>query len=359
MKAAVCYAFGQPLVVEEIEIDPPEAGEVCVRMTAVAICHSDLHIVRGDWGGDLPVVVGHEGAGIVDLVGPGVTQVREGDPVVVSLLRACGRCESCTTGLPHLCSGTFAIGTESRLRTLHGQTIRQGMNTAAFAEYAIVDQSQLARVPETLPARVAALLACGVITGYGAVVNRARVKPGSSVVVIGAGGVGMNAIQGARLSGARTIVAVDIRPEKLAAAEAFGATHGILAGENDVKAALKALTEDRLADYVFVTVGSTAAAEQAFALARRRGTVVFVGVPDWKTRIEIPIGLTILSEKTITGSFMGTTRLSEDIPFLVDLYQKGRLKLDELISECYTLERINEALEATESGLALRNVILF
>jgi S-(hydroxymethyl)glutathione dehydrogenase/alcohol dehydrogenase len=202
-------------VVEDIEIDPPKTGEVKVRMVATAICHSDLHVIQGEWGGELPVVAGHEGAGIVEDIGPGVNLVHKGDHVVVSLLRSCGRCESCATGAPHLCEGEFTLNSESRLHNRQGQSIRHGLNTAAFAEYVVVDQSQLAPVPKEMPLESAALIACGVITGYGAVVNRAQVEPGSSVVVIGVGGVGLNSIQGARLAGAHPIIAIDLLDSNL------------------------------------------------------------------------------------------------------------------------------------------------
>src|SRR5262245_60861658 len=231
MKAAVCYAFGKPLVVEEVEIAAPQSGEVKVRLAATAICHSDVHLIRGEWGGDLPVVAGHESAGVVEEVGENVTLVRPGDAVVVSLLRACGRCFYCTTGLPHMCGARFALERESRLRNQRGEALHQGIRTAGFAEYAVVDQSQVVKVPSDMPLDRAALLACGVITGLGAVVNTARVGPGESVVVIGTGGVGLNAIQGAVLAGAHPIVAVDRLDVKLAAAREFGATHTINAAQ--------------------------------------------------------------------------------------------------------------------------------
>jgi NDMA-dependent alcohol dehydrogenase len=359
VKAAVCYEYGQPLVIEEIEIDPPQTGEVKVRMAATAICHSDVHVIRGEWGGELPVVAGHEGAGIVEEVGPGVNLVHKGDHVVVSLLRSCGRCEPCTTGIPHLCDSEFALQSESRLHNRQGQSIRHGLNTAAFAEYVIVDQSQLVPVPKEMPLETAALLACGVITGLGAVVNRAQVEPGSSVVVIGAGGVGLNSVQGACLAGAHPIIAIDLLDSKLEASYAFGATHTLNAINEDVEAAVSEITGGRLADYVFVTVGNVSAAEQAYSLTRKRGMVVLVGIPDWITAMPVPIGPTILSEKTITGSLMGTTRLSVDVPRLVALYEDNRLKLDELITARYSLSQINDAIETTQSGTVLRNVILF
>jgi Zn-dependent alcohol dehydrogenase len=346
-------------VIEEISIEPPKAGEVKVRMAATAICHSDIHLIRGEWGGEVPVVAGHEGAGIVEQVGSGVGLVREGDHVVVSLLRACGRCRFCTTGAPHLCEGTFALQSESRLRNERGQTILQGIRTAAFAEYVIVDQSQLVPVPNAMPLESAALLACGVITGLGAVVNTAQVTAGSSVAVLGVGGVGLNAIQGARLVGAHPIIAIDLIDTKLQTALAFGATHTVSAMRDDVQTSVSEITGGRLADYVFVTVGNIAAAELAYSLTGKRGAIVFVGVPDWVSKVPIPMGLTIVSEKTITGSFMGTTRLSVDVPWLVALYEAKRLKLDELITARYALHQINEAIVSTESGAALRNVIIF
>ena len=194
MRAAVCYKFGQPLVVEEITIDPPQTGEVKVRLAATAICHSDIHLIRGEWGMRTPVIAGHEGVGVVEEVGVGVTHTRPGDSVVVCLVRSCGGCFYCTRGSPPMCEGGVALSKESRLRNESGDRIHQGLSTAAFAEYVIVDRSQVIPVPAQMPLAAAALLGCGVLTGVGAVVNTARVEPGSSVVVIGLGGVGLNAV---------------------------------------------------------------------------------------------------------------------------------------------------------------------
>lgn len=360
MKAAVCYEFGKPLVIEEVELDPPQRGEVKVRMVATAICHSDIHALKGDWGGTVPVVVGHEAAGIVEEVGENVTLARPGDHVVVSLLRSCGRCFYCTTGSPHLCEAEFALTTESRLRNKQGQEIRQGIKTAAFAEYVVVDQSQVIQVPPEMPLDSAALLACGVITGLGAVVNTAKVEPESSAVVIGLGGVGLSAIQGAALAGAYPIIALDLLQSKLAVAGLFGATHTVLAGQpEEAELMVKELTDGRGADYVFVTVGSVPALTQAFSLIRRGGTIVIVGIPEASARLAFAISQCVWSEQRIIGSSMGSTRLSVDVPRLVKLYQHGRLKLDEMISARYPLEQINEAIAAVEKGEALRNVIVF
>jgi NDMA-dependent alcohol dehydrogenase len=359
MKAAICYEFGQPLRVEDVEIDAPCKGEVKVRLAATGICHSDVHLIRGEWGGDLPVVAGHEAAGVVEEVGDDVMLTQPGDRVVVSLIRSCGRCFYCATGSPQQCEGTFALQTESRLRTKRGVPLRQGLMTAAFAEYTIVDQSQVVPVPDDMPLDRAALLACGVITGVGAVTNIARVTPGSSVVVIGLGGVGLNAVQGAVLAGAFPIIALDVLDTKLVAARTFGASHAVNAGRADALSVVKDLTGGRRADYVFVTVGSPAAVAQGLTLVRREGTVAIVGIPDRGAGVPLGIAELVLTGKRVIGCLMGATRLRVDVPRLVALYQQGRLKLDELITARYPLEQINEAIAAMERGEALRNVVVF
>jgi NDMA-dependent alcohol dehydrogenase len=359
MRAAVCYEFGKPLAIEDVAIDPPQAGEVLVRMRACAICHSDIHALRGDWNETLPAVFGHEAAGVVESLGPGVTSVRPGDPVVVSLLRACGRCFYCAIGAPHQCEGaaTFALATETRLHARNGEPIRQGVNCAAFAEYAVVHESQLVVIDREMPLDRACLLACGVITGLGAAVNTAQVRPETSVVVCGAGGVGLNAVQGALLAGARAIVALDPVEAKRAAARAFGATHAFDPSRPDLVEVIRQITDGRGADYAIVAVGSAPAIEQAWELVRKGGTVVVVGIARSGDTISLPAGPN--GEKRLLGSGMGSTRLSVDVPRLVDLYRQGRLKLDELVTARYPLEQINEAIESVERGEALRNVIVF
>jgi S-(hydroxymethyl)glutathione dehydrogenase/alcohol dehydrogenase len=359
VKAAVCYAFGALLSVEEVEIDPPQAGEVKVRLAATGICHSDIHMIKGDWAGRLPMVPGHEAAGIVEEVGDGVTRVQPGMPVVVSLLHSCGRCFYCVRGLSYHCEGAFALQMQSRLHNQGGERLAHALQTAAFAEYAIVDQSQLVPLPPAIPLDCAALLACSVITGVGAVVNTAQARPGESVVVIGTGGVGLNAIQGARLVGAHPIIAIDTLETKLAASRTFGATHAILVGTEDPLTAVKDLTNGRGADHVVVTVGSTAAIAQGMSLLRREGTLVIVGLPHHSATVPLPVFGLAMAGQRILGSSMGSTRLSADVPWLVGLYQQGRLKLDELITARYPLEHINEAIASTETGEALRNMIAF
>lgn len=359
MKAAVCYAFGEPLSVEEIELAPPQRGEVRVRLAATAICHSDLHTLDGEWAPRLPVVAGHEAAGVVEVVGEGVTQTQPGARVVVSLLRACGHCYFCARGDSYLCETKYALDRESRLRNASGESLIQGVYVGAFAEAVVVDQSQVVRVPDEMPLDRACLLACGVITGIGSAIHVAHVEPGSSVVVIGAGGVGLNAIQGAALAGAARILALDTLDNKLDAARTFGATDTINVGTEDVRARVRALTGGRGADVALVTVGSTAAFEQAQKLIRKGGTVVIAGLPQWTATAPVQVAEFGFSGQRILGSHMGSTRLAVDIPWLVDLYLQGRLKLDELVTARYPLERINEAIDSMRRGQALRNVIVF
>ncbi|CAN5505168.1 zinc-dependent alcohol dehydrogenase family protein [soil metagenome] len=369
MKAAICYTYGDPLVVEDIELAPPKAGEVRVQLAAAAICHSDVHLIRGDWRQDFPVmsgeqtvgvVAGHEASGIVEEIGPGVTLVEPGDHVVVTLMRSCGRCFFCATGQTHLCEGDYALNDETRMRTKDGRPLFQGLRTSAFADQTVVDQSQLVPIPKEIPLESAALIACGVITGLGAVVNTAKVPPGSSVVVIGCGGVGLNSVQGAKLSGAHPIIAIDLLDNKLDAARKFGATHTINASnESDPAGAVRELTHGRGADYAFVTVGDARPVTDAIEMVRRGGEVTMVGIPEAEATVPLSIPGSVGKEIRLMGSVMGSTRLSVDVPRLVDLYQGDRLLLDELITNRYPLEEINEAIESMERGEALRNVIVF
>ena len=360
MKAAVCYEFGKPLVVEDVSLDPPQRQEVRVKLAACAICHSDIHSIEGAWGGWLPVVYGHEAAGIVVETGPDVTAINEEDRVVVSLIRSCGRCYFCANGSPILCEARFALDKEPRLHLLDGTAIRMGIKTGAFAEEVVVHQSQLAILPQDFSLELASLLACGVITGFGAVVNTAQVRPGDSVIIVGAGGVGLNSVQGARLSGADPIIAIDLLPNKLQAAAQFGATHTINAAEvEDIVAEIRALTGGRGADYVFVTVGSGAAMAQGLKMIRRGGTLVIVGMPPAGVKVALEAVDFAYDGQRVLGSNMGASRLSKDIPYLVSLYKGGRLKLDELITGRYPLEQINEAIDSVNRGKALRNIIVF
>jgi S-(hydroxymethyl)glutathione dehydrogenase / alcohol dehydrogenase len=359
VKAAVCRAFGAPLEIEELRLAPPEREEVRVKVAACAVCHSDVHFAEGAWGGELPAVAGHEAAGVVEEIGPGVPGVRPGDRVVVSLLRSCGRCFFCTRGESHLCEAVLPIDRDVRLRTPDGEPVHQAMRTAAFAEEVVVHESQLAVIPPSLGFDVASLIGCGVLTGLGAVTERAGVKEGASVVVVGTGGVGLNAVQGAVIAGAREIVGIDVSPGKREAALRFGATHAMDPRAGDPREQLRALTGGRGADYVLVTVGSTEAIEQGLSWLRRGGTLVVVGMPPAGEKIGVVAVDLAHDDIRLLGSKMGSARLAEAVPQIVELYEQGRLRLDELVSARYPLERINEAIAASGDGSALRNVIVF
>lgn len=357
MKAAVCHAFGAPLVIEEVVLRPPGPGEVQVEVEACAICHSDILYAEGAWGGHLPAVYGHEAAGRIVALGEGVRGFAPGDAVLVTLLRACGHCRSCTLGRPYMCE-TPVDRVNGPLSLPDGTPVEQGVSTAAFAEQVVVHHSQIVALPDDIAMDVASLLACGVITGTGAVINTARVPAGATAVVIGAGGVGLNTIQGCALSGASRIIAIDLSDDKLAAAREFGATDGLRADMKGLRKAVQALTEGRGADYVFVTVGVISAYQGAPALAARGGTVVMVGMPPSGAVMSVEPVIVAATSQTLTGSNMGATVLRRDIPYLVDLYRQGRLKLDALITRRYRLEQINEAIADTRAGHARRNVII-
>lgn len=359
MKAAVCHEFGQPFCIEDVTLAAPGQGEIEVTLAACAICHSDIHYAEGAWGGDLPAVYGHEAAGRVTRVGDGVRRVKLGDPVVVTLIRSCGQCHYCAQATPVACDATFHLDAETPLASSDGHPLVHGLRTGAFAEKVVVEESQAVAVPQDMPMDAAALLACGVITGYGAVANTAAMRPGATVAVIGCGGVGLNSVQGAALNGASVVVGIDMVEEKLDAAQRFGATHAFRAADTDLAGKVRAVTGGRGADYVFVTVGAKAAIDQACALLAKGGAVVLVGMPESGVSAEYDPGSLAAHGQRILGSKMGSARIQVDIPYLVELYRQGRLKLDELISGRYPLERINEAIADVKAGRALRNVIVF
>ena len=359
MKAAVCRAFGEPLVIEDLVLDPPQAGELRVKIAACAICHSDIHYMDGAWGGTLPAVYGHEGAGVVVEAGPGVEYPGVGDHVIVTLLRSCGRCPCCDQGMSYVCESVFPVDREGRLKRKDGTPVLQGLRTGAFAEEVVVHHSQVLAVPRSMPPESASLLACGVITGFGAVARTAQIPAGCSVVVVGAGGVGLNSIQGAAICGARQVIAVDVVDKKLESALAFGATATVNGAEGHVGDAVRRLTDGRGADYVFVTVGNARAMEEAMDMIRPGGTTVIVGMPAVGEMSAFETQAIAGYSQRILGSKMGSTRLQVDVPPLIDLYRDGRLKLDELITRTYPLDEINEAIAAVKRGEALRNVIVF
>ena len=356
VKAAICHAFGQDLTIEEITLRPPGPGEVEVQLEAVAICHSDISYIDGAWGGALPAVYGHEAAGRITALGAGVTGCAIGQKTLVTLIRSCGTCGSCASGAPVYCDGNSDAG--ATITLADGTPAAKPMDCGAFAEAVIVHQSQLAPLPDDMPADVASLLACGVITGIGAVVNTARVRPGQNVVVIGAGGVGLNSIQGARIAGAARIIAMDLSAEKLADARAFGATDGVLASTAKPWKEIARLTNGRMADAVFVTVGAIPAYDQAPRFLGRGGMVYAVGMPHSGARADYEPVILAAMGQGIRGTKMGDTVLARDIPWMVDMYAQGRLQLDALISRRWRLNQINEAIADTRAGNARRNVIM-
>lgn len=357
MRAAVCRNFGAPMSLETLSIAPPGPGQIAVRTSACAICHSDIAYADGIWNSALPAVLGHEAAGIVTAYGAGVTGFSKGDRVLVTLIRACGTCPACALDRPTSCDSAYAT-TASPLTDASGAPVTQGMLTAGFAEQMVVDTSQCVPLPDDINLDVAALLACGVITGVGAVTNTAKLAPGQTAAVIGAGGVGLNTIQGCRIAGASKTIAVDLTQDKLDTARDFGATDTILSGP-DLESSVRELTNGRGVDFAFVTVGAAPVFQAAPDLLAPGGAMVMVGLTGSDDTVTYkPVNLSALNQ-SLLGSRMGQTVLSRDIPALLDLYRTGALKLDELITGRYRLDQINEAIAETRSGNARRNVIVF
>jgi S-(hydroxymethyl)glutathione dehydrogenase/alcohol dehydrogenase len=359
MRAAVCRAFGAPLRIEEVAIRGPRPGEVLVRTAACAICHSDVAFADGEWDGPLPAVYGHEAAGVVADVGARDGELRVGDHVVVTLVRSCGRCAQCAAGRPALCEDLPPHDHDPVLTGADGEMIHQAMRTSAFAEFVTVHESQVTAVPPDVPPEAACLLGCSVLTGFGAVMNTAAVRPGSTIVVLGAGGVGLNCIQGAVLAGAAEIIAVDLAAARLSAARAVGATQVIDAASHDTATAVRDLTGGRGAGYVFVAGGTASLIELGCSLLRRGGTLVAAGIPRSGATVTLDPVAIADSSLRILGSKLGDSRPRQDIPKLVQLYRDGRLKLDELAGGRYQLDRINDAIAAARAAEQLRPVLTF
>jgi NDMA-dependent alcohol dehydrogenase len=365
MKAAVLYATREPLQIEDLTIENPRQGEVMVRVAAGGVCHSDLHVIHGDLPAPLPVVLGHEGAGVVEKVGSGVNGFAPGDHVLLLWRASCGECRHCLSGRPALCelgagirwTGHLTDGT-SRFRR-GDQEIRHFAGVSSFGELTVLPQEGLVKIDPTIPLEKAAIVGCAVMTGVGAVINTARVEPGASVVVIGCGGVGLNAIQGSALAGAEKIIAVDLLDNKLAYASQFGATHLVNGRQVDAIEAVKEATGGGGADYVFEVIGNPKVMAQAYQMTRRGGTLVIVGVAPAGAEVSFPASSIMLDEKTIRGSLYGSCRPKLDAPRMLNLYKSGKLKLDELISREYPLDQINEAFAALERGEVARSIVRF
>lgn len=363
-KAVVCRELNQPVVVEEIEVEAPRRGEVMIKLAACGVCHSDLSATNGTIPFPPPVVLGHEGAGVVVQVGEAVSGLAVGDHVVSSFVSMCGKCRYCVTGRPQLCDQaakaayTLPDGTV-RTRDLAGQSLNVFSGCGVMAEYATLHVDNVVKVDPDIPLDRAALIGCGVMTGFGAVANTARVEPGAIAVVFGCGGVGLNAIQGCAIAGAAMIVAVDTSEQKLELARQFGASHTVNAkGEENVVKTIRKLTGGG-ADYAFECVGYGDIVAQAYGCLRKGGKAVVVGVAPPKDLTSIRTASLTFEEKTLTGSYFGSARPQQDFPRLLALYKARRLKLDELITCSYTIDEAPQAFADLAAGRNARGVIVF
>ena len=359
MKAAVLHEVNQPLQMEEIDVALPGPREVLVRTKASGVCHSDLHFVEGLYTTTMPVVLGHEAAGIVEAIGSQVNYVSPGDRVICCLSVFCGQCERCTTGRPVLCSRTGLVRGQDEAPRLSqgGASVTQFANLGAYAEMMLVHENSLVKIEQDIGFEQMALIGCGATTGLGAAMNTAKVEPGSTVAVIGCGGVGLNAIQGAKLAGALRIIAIDGVEDKLTLAREFGATDVIDASSGDVETKVKDLTKGGV-DYSFEAIGKKETAEQSFSILRAGGTATIIGMIPQGVKIELD-GASFLRERRIQGSSMGSNHFRVDMPRYVDFYLQGRLKLDELFSRRLTLEDVNEAFKYMKEGSVARSVMMF
>ena len=361
MKAAVLNSVPGQLDIQDVEIGEPGPREVLIKTVAAGLCHSDLHFMEGKYPYPCPAVLGHESAGIVEAVGSMVHYVQPGDHVITCLSAFCGHCSQCTDGHLSLCEnkGTELVrqpGEAARI-TRDGETVNQFLHLSSFAEYMLVHEQALVKIRPEMPLDKAALIGCGVTTGLGAVFRTAKVEPGSSVAVIGAGGIGLSAIQGARIAGANKIIAVDMLDSKLELAQKMGATHVVNAGKEDAVAKVKEISEGGVHNS-FEAVGMKQTAEQAFQMLRPGGQATVIGMIPVGTKVELH-GPDLLSEKTLTGSNMGSNQFRTDMPRFVDMYLDGRLLLDEMVSKHIKLEDINAGFEEMKTGSVARSVIMF
>jgi alcohol dehydrogenase len=362
--AAAPYAQSRPLVIEEVELDPPGKGEVLVRVAAAGLCHSDLSVINGDRPRPTPMALGHEAAGVVEEVGPGVHDLRPGDHVIMVFVPSCGHCQPCAEGRPALCepgavantAGTLLSG-ERRLRR-GGSVVHHHLGVSAFAEYATVSRRSLVKITPDLPLDEAALFGCAVLTGVGAVVNTAQLRAGMTAAVVGLGGVGLAALLGAVAAGASRIVAVDLADDKLALAAKLGATDTFNAAQPDCAEAIRAATNGGV-EFAFEFAGSIKALELAYRITRRGGTTVTAGLPPPTAALPLPAVNLVAEERTIKGSYIGTCVPIRDIPRYLALYQQGRLPVDRLLTGRLRLDDINLGFDRLAQGAAIRQVVVF
>lgn len=353
MKAAVFHGGGKPVAIEEVTVRDPGPGEVRVKICAAGLCHSDLSVIDGTIPYPVPVVLGHEGAGIVEAVGVGVRAVKEGDAVIISTLAHCGRCAKCDAGHPTECRNAPSPK-DARPFTVGGASAFQFANASVFAEYTVVREQGAIPIDPRVPFDRAALIGCGVMTGFGAVVNRARVETGATMAVFGVGGIGLNCVQGGVMAGAAKIIAVDVMAQKLEWAQRFGATHIVDASQTDPVAAVKDLTGGG-ADYTFECVGNVQVIRQALDALGPGGSMTIVGVPKVGTPVEFIVHA-LYQNKAILGCRYGAARPQRDFPMLAELYLSGRLKIDELITRHYALDEFDTALADLRAGHLARGV---
>ena len=363
--AAVLYQANEPLRLEQVEVLPPGPAEVRVRMQAAGVCHSDLHVMKGDLPMKMPIILGHEGAGIVEEIGRGVPPVKPGDHVIPIWRMSCGQCYYCLGGRPALCdvgtamrfTGLMPDG-QTRFRNAAGESILHYAGVSTFSQLSTMPEGAVVKIPESVSFEHAALIGCGVITGFGAVMNATNVPAGSTVAVVGCGGIGLNIIQSARLAGATKIIAIDRVPSKLDYARTMGATHFINASEHEPVAAVKDLTGGLGVDNAFEAIGLAEAIEQAYDMTRKGGTCVVVGIAGPDVRARINVNQLVYAEKTLRGSIYGSTRPRLDLLRLIELHECGKIDLDSLLTKTYPLSEINEAYAALERGEVARSLVL-
>ena len=360
-RAAIVTAKDRPMEVRDVEWRAPAEHEVRVRVRACGVCHSDLSVLNEYFGCPTPVILGHEAAGVVEQVGASVEGVAVGDAVVACWSPACGTCRFCRRGRPHLCN--LADDPTSRAMdrvTADGEAVAQFLGVGGFSEEIVLADNALVKIDAAMPLDKAALLGCAVITGYGAAVHAARVVEGDEVAVFGCGGVGLNVVQGARLRGARTIVAIDVDPAKLELATKLGATHTLDGKADDLHKQIRALTEERAGvDYAFDAVGNVDLARTAFQSIAKGGEVILVGIAHFKDKLALSQIVAVTQEKGVRGTTNGSADTWQAVPQLIDLYQAGDLDLDQLVSETYDLDSINEAISDLRDGRNARGVVLF
>lgn len=364
MQKPAPYAESKPLVIEELTLSDPGPGEVLVEMAGAGLCHSDLSVINGSRPRIMPMVMGHEASGIVREVGQGVHDLKPGDHVVFSFVPLCGHCIPCATGRPALCepgahantAGTLLSG-QRHFQNPSALELNHHLGVSAFSEHTVVAQESLIKIDSQLPLNTAALFGCAVMTGVGAVVNTAKVEPGSSVAVFGLGGVGLSTVMGARAAGAETIFAIDLLPDKLELAQKVGATHLINAGEEDPVTLIKDFQNG--VDYSFESVGNERVLQQAYAATKRGGTTITIGLPHPDKMFSIPAVSLVAEERTVKGSYMGSAVPRRDLPRFIAMYQAGLLPVDLLLSRTIQLEQINEAFDALATGAAVRQVVTF